>query len=119
MREFISGAWNLLKIWQRVCSGFLLATALVGLVNLVVEPSWIHAERLWSSVFSFLTVTALFVLLELSKHLCAKDELFSPLTRLGADVMEGIAASENRSVMVHIAGDSYMIEPVGVDNEHE
>ena len=43
MREFISGAWNLLKVWQRVCSGFLLATALVGLVNLVVEPSWIHA----------------------------------------------------------------------------
>ena len=115
MREFISGAWNLLKVWQRACSGFLLATALVGFVNLIVEPSWIHAGRLWGFVFNFLTVTALFVLLELCKHLCAKDELFSPLTRLGADVMEGIAASENRSVTVHSAGDCYIIEPVGVE----
>lgn len=119
MREFISGTWNLLKVWQRACSGLLLATALVCMVNLVVEPSWIHAGRLWGSVFNFLAVTALMVLVELFKRQLEKELMFRPLTRLGSDVMKGIAESENLSVMVHIAGDSYMIEPVGVQDEHE
>lgn len=118
MREFISGAWNLLGGWGRMASGLFLISAVTSLYVLVTEPGWLQAVAFMEAVLVFLSVTALFVLLELCKHLCAKDDLFSPLASLGADVMKGIAASENRSVMVHIAGDSYMIEPVGVGNEH-
>lgn len=71
------------------------------------------------AVVVFLSVTALMVLMELYKDRLAKEVVLKPLARLGADVMEGLSISENRSVMVHIAGDSYVIETVGVKNEHE
>lgn len=119
MREFISGAWHLLDGWGRVASGLLLASALFSLVPLITEPGWVHALDLVEAVLVFVSVTALMVLAELFKRQLAKDLMFRPLTRLGSDVMKGIAESENLSVMVHIAGDSYMIELVGVQDEHE
>lgn len=119
MRDFISGAWHLLGRWERLSSGLFLVNAAMSLYVLVTEPGWLPAVAFVEAVLVFLLVTALMVLMDWYKYLLGREILFKPLTRLGADVMEGIAASENRSVMVHIAGDSYMIEPVGVGNEHE
>lgn len=119
MREFISGAWHLLDGWGRLSSGLFLFSAVISLYVLVTEPGWVHAVDFVEAVMVFLSVTALFMLVELYKDRLAKEVVLKPLARLGADVMEGLAISENRSVMVHVAGDSYVIESVGVGNEHE
>lgn len=119
MRDFISGAWHLLDGWGRLSSGLFLFSAVISLYVLVTEPGWIHAVDFVEAVVVFLSVTALMVLMELYRDLLAREVVFKPLARLGADVMEGLSISENRSVMVHIAGDSYVIETVGVKNEHE
>lgn len=119
MRDFISGAWHLLDGWGRLSSGLLLFSAAISLYVLVTEPGWLQAVAFMEAVMFFLSVTALMVLMELYKDRLAKGVVLKPLARLGADVMEGLSISENRSVMVHIAGDSYVIESVGVGNEHE
>ena len=119
MRELISAAWDTLGVGWRLMSGLFLVGAVISLYGMAVDPSWVRAVDFVESVLVFLAVTALFVLLELCKYLSSKEVMFKPLTQLGADVMEGIAESETRSALVHIVGDSYMIEPVGVGNEHE
>lgn len=119
MRDFISGAWHLLDGWGRIAVGLFLTSVLITFWPLLFEPSWDTALDFAEAVLVFVTVTGLMVAAAAYKHRLAQEITFRPLTRLGLDVMKGIAESENRSVMVHIAGDSYMIEPVGVGNEHE
>lgn len=119
MRELISAAWGVLDVWRRLTLGLILVGAFINLSVLIADPSWANVTYFVAYVLMFLTVTALMVLLELYKEFHFREILSKPLTKLGADVMEGIAASENRSALVHIVGDSYMIEPVGVPNEHE
>lgn len=119
MRDFISGAWHLLDGWGRVAVCFFLAGVLITLWPVLFEPSWDTALEFAEAVLVFVTVTGLMIAAAAYKKRLAQELTFRPLTRLGVDVMKGIAESENRSVMVHIAGDSYMIEPIGAEDEHE
>lgn len=119
MREFISGVWHLLDGWGRVAVGLFMASALIALGNLITEPGWDTALDFAGAVLIFVTVTGLIVTAALYKQRLKQELSFRPLTRFGVDVIKEIEASENRSVMVHFAGDTYMIEPVGVEDEHE
>lgn len=119
MREFISSAWHLLDGWGRISVCLFLTSVLITLWPLLFEPSWDNALNFAGAVLIFVTVTGLIVTAALYKQRLEQELSFRPLTRFGVDVIREIEASENRSVMVHFAGDTYMIEPVGVEDGHE
>ena len=119
MREIISGVWHLLDGWERIAIGLFMASALITLGNLITEPGWDTALNFAGAVLIFVTVTGLIVTTALYKQRLKQELSFRPLTRFGVDIIKEIEASENRSVMVHSVGGSYMIEQVGVEDEHE